>query len=110
MTQSITYRNVGMSVQVKPEVGANGDITLDLHIENSRMRTPEGGVSVGTDEKGKALPAAEFINSTLQTRLKLRPGQIAVAEDTKAASKTGQGQTIILVSASTEQGGAKSGK
>jgi Flp pilus assembly secretin CpaC len=100
--RSISYRNVGMSVQVKPEVGADGQVTLDLHIEDSSMRAAGGGVTVGTDDKGTAVPAAEFVLFNLETRVKVRPGQVVLAEGTKAESKAGQAQTIVFVSASPE--------
>src|SRR5262249_21941817 len=42
MTRSITYREVGTSVQVKPEVGADGVVSLELRVEDSQMRAAEG--------------------------------------------------------------------
>jgi hypothetical protein len=101
-TRSISYRNVGMSVQVKPELSADGDVTLDLHIEDSGMRPAAGGVAVGADDKGAAVAAAEFAVFTLETRVKVRPGQVVLAEGAKAESKAGQAQRVVLVSASAE--------
>jgi Flp pilus assembly secretin CpaC len=106
-TRSISYRNVGTSVQVRPEVGADGDVTLDLHVEDSGMRAAGSGVAVGADDKGAAVPAAEFTVFNLETRVKVRPGQVVLAEGTKAESKAGQAQTIVLVSASTDEAPAK---
>jgi hypothetical protein len=101
-TRSIAYRNVGTSVQVSPEVGADGDVTLDLHVEDSGPRPAEGGTAVGTDEKGTAVPATAFTVFNLETRLKVRPGQVVLAEGTRSGSKAGQAQAIVFVSASTE--------
>jgi hypothetical protein len=99
-----------MTVQVTPEVGADGQVTLDLRVEDSRMRAAEGGVAVGTDDKGTDISAAEFVVSSLESRLRLRPGQIILAQGTAAGSKAGQAQTVILVSASTEEAGQKGAK
>jgi type II secretory pathway component GspD/PulD (secretin) len=101
-TRSISYRNVGMSVQVKPEVGVDGQVTLELRVEDSGMRAAEGGTSIGTDDKGTAVPATAFVLFSLETRVKVRSGQVVLAEGTKAGTKAGQAQRIILVSASTE--------
>ncbi len=109
-SRSISYRSVGMSVQVRPEVGADGEVTLDLHVEDATMRAAGGGVAVGADDKGAAIPAAEFVTSTLETRLKVRPGHMVLAQGTKAESKAGQARTIVLVSASTDEGGTKDRK
>jgi type II secretory pathway component GspD/PulD (secretin) len=105
-TRSITYKDVGTSVQVKPDVGADGLVSLDLRVEDSHMRAAEGGVAVGTDEKGTAVPATEFVMSTLETRLKVRPGHMVLAQGTKS----GQAQTVILVTASTDEASPKDGK
>ena len=109
-TRSITYRNVGTSVQVKPEIGADDQVILDLQVENSAMRPGDGEAVVGNDDKGIAIPAAEFVTSTLKTRLKVRSGQIVLAENTKSGSKAGRVQTIVLVGVSTEERGQKGGK
>jgi hypothetical protein len=65
---------------------------------------------VGADEKGAAVSATEFVIFNLETRVKVRPGQVVLAENTKSGSKAGQAQTIVLVSASTEEAGSKAGK
>jgi type II secretory pathway component GspD/PulD (secretin) len=110
VSRSITYKDVGTSVQVTPEVGMDGLVSLDLRVEDSQMRSAEGGVAVGTDDKGSAVPATEFVISTLETRLRVRPGQMVVAEGTKAESKSGQARTVILVTASIGEASPKSGK
>jgi type II secretory pathway component GspD/PulD (secretin) len=109
-TRSITYRDVGTSVQMKPDVGADGLVSLDLRVEDSHMRAAEGGAAIGTDDKGTALPATEVVSSTLETRLKVRPGQMVLAQGTMAGSKSGQAQTVILVTASINEAGSKAGK
>jgi type II secretory pathway component GspD/PulD (secretin) len=109
-TRSLTYRDVGTSVQVKPGVGADGFISLDLRVEDSRLRAAEAGVAAGTDDKGPAIPAAEFVSTTLETRVKVRPGQMVLAQGMQVASKGGQGRTLILVTASTDEAGPQGGK
>jgi type II secretory pathway component GspD/PulD (secretin) len=110
VSRSITYRTVGMSVQVKPSISADGEVTLDMKVEDSTMRAGEGAASVGTDEKGAAIPAAEFVSFSLETRVKVRPGHFVLAEGNKATSKAGQAQTIILVTASVDEDNPKAGK
>jgi len=65
---------------------------------------------VGSDDKGTAIPATEFVISTVETRVKVRPGHIVLAQGTKAGSKAGQAQTVVLVTASTDESSPKDGK
>ncbi len=101
-TRSIAYRTVGTSIQVKPEVSMDGQVTLDLHIDDSRMRAAGGGAAGGGDDKGMATTVVEFTQFTLETRVKVPAGQIVLAEGAKSGSKAGQVQTIVLVSARAE--------
>jgi Flp pilus assembly secretin CpaC len=94
-TRSISYRNVGTNVQVKPEVGTDGHVTLDLHVEDSGMRAGSG---VGSEDKGTASSTAEFPLFSLETHLKVRSGQVVLAESARA----GQTWVLVLVSASPE--------
>jgi type II secretory pathway component GspD/PulD (secretin) len=103
VSRSITYRQVGTVVRVKPEVGAGGLVTLDLQVEDSRMRTPEGGVPLGPDAKGERLVAPEFVTTTLDARLKVRLGHAVLAQGTRTNSKAGEAQVLILVAASGEE-------
>jgi hypothetical protein len=105
MSRSLSYREVGTTVQIKPEVGADGQVTLDLRIEDRRMRTAESGQALGTDDKGTAVPATEFVSSTLESRVRVAPGQIVLVENTTAGSKTGQFQKVTLVGVSTDESG-----
>jgi len=110
MSRSINYREVGTNVQVIPDVGRDGLVSLHLKVDDSHMRAAEDGVAIGADEKGTAVPATEFVTSTLETNLRVRPGQMVLAEGTKAGSKSGQAQTVILVTAGTDDAGPKDGK
>jgi type II secretory pathway component GspD/PulD (secretin) len=109
MNRVISYRNVGTSVQVKPAVGADGQVILDLHIEDSTMRAAEGA-AVGTDEKGASIPATEFVTFTLENRVRLRPGQFVLAEGSRTGTRAGQVQVVVLVTASMEGANPDSGK
>jgi hypothetical protein len=109
VSRNITYRNVGTSVQVKPSINADGEVTLDLKVEDSTMRAGEGA-ALGSDEKGASIPATEFAVFSLENRVKVRPGHFVLAEGSKAASKAGQSQTVILVTASVDESNPKTGK
>ena len=103
MTRSISYREVGTSVQVKADLGADGPVSLELRVEDSHMRPAEETVAAGAEDKGASVPATEVITSTLETRLRVRPGHMVIAQGTKSMSKSGQVQTIILVTVSTDE-------
>jgi type II secretory pathway component GspD/PulD (secretin) len=109
VSRSIAYRSLGTSVQVKPTVAADGRVTLDLHVDDSTMRSADSA-TVGQDEKGSAIPATEFGTVHLETRLTLRPGQFVLAEGSRTGSKAWQAQLVVLVSASTEEANPDGGK
>jgi hypothetical protein len=99
VSRSITYRNVGTQIQVKPDIGADGLVGLELRIEDSRMRPEEGGVALGTDDRGAPIAATQFVTATVESSLQLRPGYAVVAQ---TSAQAGQAQTLILVSVSIE--------
>jgi type II secretory pathway component GspD/PulD (secretin) len=109
-TQSISYRSVGTSVKVKPEVTADGQVSLDLTVEDARMRTSPSSPALGADDRGTAVRSAEFISATLETRLKVRSGHIVLAGGMKASAKAGQAQTVVLVTASTDESSRREGR
>jgi hypothetical protein len=88
---------------VKPEVGGDSALTLDLRVEDSRMQTPEDGVALGTDEKGGPVHAPEFVTLNLESRLRVRLGHAVLAEGTRSSSKSGEGRVLVVVVASGEQ-------
>lgn len=101
-TRSIMYRDVGMTVMVRPEAGADGQLTLELNVMESHLRPAEGGVTLGADDKGTTTPATEVINTSLESRLKVRPGQFVLAQSAAIETKAGPAQRVILVTATTE--------
>jgi hypothetical protein len=110
VSRSITYRNVGTLVQVTPEVGLDGLVALDLRVEDSRMRGPEGGVALGAGDNGAPVSAPGFASATLESRLRVRPGHVVVAQATSSTAKMGRAEAIILVGASTDEAGLRDGK
>jgi hypothetical protein len=101
-SQSITYREVGTLVEVKPEIGSDGVATLEVRVEDSRMQTPEGNPTLGADEKGEAVKASSFLNASLEGRVRVPLGEAVFAQGTRSSSKTGEGQVLILVAVTSE--------
>jgi general secretion pathway protein D len=63
---SYSYRDVGVNIEMTPKVTADGDIILDLTVDNSSLG---GNVSVA----GQSVPS--FGQRTVTTRLRLRDGE-----------------------------------
>jgi Flp pilus assembly secretin CpaC len=63
---SFQYRNVGLKVEMTPRVSFEGEITLDLYVENSTLGS---GISIA----GQEYPT--FGSRNVQTRLRLREGE-----------------------------------
>jgi hypothetical protein len=91
-------------------VGEDGQVILELHVEDAHMRAPEGAAAAGADDRGPSIRPPAFVTSTLESRLKVRSGIVTVAQDLKTGSKAGQSQTLILVWASTDEATSKDGK
>ena len=81
-----------------PRVTPDRSITLELSVQDNRGRASTTA-TVGTDEKGKPIPATEFILTSLAGTIKVAPGRAVLAKDVKVASKDGQGGTLLVVGA-----------
>jgi type II secretory pathway component GspD/PulD (secretin) len=96
--RSIMYRDLGTQVKVTPQVTADKTVTLDLNMLDSRSRDSASS-TVGKDAKGNPIPAAEFIRTTLSTKVSVTSGNAVLAKDAKGTSKEGQGETLIVIGA-----------
>jgi type II secretory pathway component GspD/PulD (secretin) len=96
------YREVGTLVHVKPEVSGDGLVTIELRIQDSRMRTPEDGIILGEEGKGTPLRAAEMGICNVESRVQIRSGKVVLVEGAKTNSKAGSAQELILITASLE--------
>ena len=83
-----TYRNVGTQVKVTPQVTADGSVTLDLNVQDSRGR-----------ESATMAGKTEFILTSLVGKISVAPGKATLAKDAKVISKEGKGETLIVVGA-----------
>ena len=83
-----SYRNVGTRVRVTPQVTADGSVTLDVIVEDSRGRD-------SATVEGKT----EFPMTSLAGKISVASGKAVLAKDVKAVSKEGEGETLIVVGA-----------
>jgi type II secretory pathway component GspD/PulD (secretin) len=97
-TRSIRYRDLGTQIKVAPQVAADGSVTLDLNVQDSRARD-SATATVGKDEKGNPVPATEFLLTTLTGKVNVASGKAALAKNAKVISKEGEGETLIVVGA-----------
>jgi general secretion pathway protein D len=63
---SYTYKNTGVNIEMTPRVTLDGDIVLDILIDDS---------AVGPDKAVAGTTVPQFINRTVTTRLRLRDGE-----------------------------------
>jgi hypothetical protein len=90
------YRNVGTQVKVTPQVTADGSVTLDLNVQDSRGR-----------ESAAMAGKTEFILTSLVGKVSVAPGKAVLAKDAKVVSKEGKGETLIVVGARVVEPEAK---
>jgi type II secretory pathway component GspD/PulD (secretin) len=106
VSSNFIYRNVGTDVKVTPRVTADTSVTLDLTLRHSRGRASTR-VTIGNDDKGNAIPATEFIETTLNSKVRVASGKAELVRDTKATSKEGEGETLIVIGARVVESEAK---
>jgi type II secretory pathway component HofQ len=108
MARTVTYRSLGTSVTVTPQVTAANQIVLDLKVEDSRLNSRDG-VVIDDSDKQAPVRAPLFSTSLLTTRLRVPAGQVVLARGDESASKEAGSQNLILVTAQIVEG-AGSGK
>jgi Flp pilus assembly secretin CpaC len=96
---SITYKNVGTSLEVKPRLGADKTVLLELRMEGSHLTQPEDGVLLGVDDRGLPIFATETVLANYSGKLSVPPGQAVLAQGVETTSKSGKARTLIIVSA-----------
>jgi len=106
-SRSITYRNSGIKADATVRVSPDKVVTLDLKLEDSYPYIPEDGVSIGVDENNKPVFAAEFVMSTLNSKIDVASGQARVAEGVKTDAKSAKAHTIVVVGARVADTDAK---
>ncbi len=104
ISRNINRRQVGTLVKVTPLITADGSLTLDLNVEDSRARD-SATETVGVDENGNPIPATEFPRTSLTGKISIASGKATLAKDVKVASK--EGETLIIVGARLAEPEAK---
>jgi len=100
VSQNISYRNVGTQAKVTARVTDGRTVMLDVEVEESRLNIPEDGIVLGKDENGVPVRATEYIMSSLKGKLSVPSGRALAARGVRTEAKSGQAQTLIIVTAS----------
>src|SRR5205823_11737796 len=93
-TVSVTRRNVVTKVEVLPRVAPDGQVKLDLHIEDSRVVAPPAGA-----------PSESVALVSLKTVVSVPAGRAVLASGSEDDAKQGRLQTVVLVTADRKSGG-----
>lgn len=88
--RSISYHNVGTTVKMTARVGADNTVSLDLSVQDSRVRPPDAA-----DEPG----APSMENNTLATKLNVPVGKAVVAQAVRTEGKGGATVAVVVVAA-----------
>jgi hypothetical protein len=92
--KSISYHAVGTTVKMTPRIGSDDSVSLDLSVQESKVRPAEeeGGVP-------------SFDNNTLTTRLSVPAGKSVVAQSVRAEGKAGPTVSVVIVTARVVESG-----
>jgi hypothetical protein len=90
MQRSINYQPVGTTVRLTTQIGADNAVSVDLNLQDSKVRPPEAGDEVS---------AVSMDNGTLTTRLSIPAGKTVTAQSVRTDGKTGTTLSLVLVTA-----------
>jgi len=107
--KQLTYRDLGTITRVKAGV-AEKAIVLELDLTDTRAHLPQDGTTVGKDEAGNKIIAPEFVSANVKTKLTIPTGEAVAAEGVKTEVKSGEVQTLVIVTARVGGTEAKGGK
>jgi type II secretory pathway component GspD/PulD (secretin) len=96
---TIHYRNVGTNARVTAQVSGENTVQVELNVEDARLFVPPDGIELGKDEKGAPILATEVVLASLKTKVSVPSGQAVPAIGVKTTSKSGQTQTLVVVTA-----------
>ena len=99
VSRNISYRPTGTNVKVTARVATDGQVIMDLNVDDNRGRVPEDGVVVGTEEKGQPVRAEEWITAKLTTQINVASGQARAAAVVTTSSKSEQAQMLVIAGA-----------
>jgi Bacterial type II and III secretion system protein len=106
VSRTINRRSVGTMVKVTPLITADRSLTLDLDVEDTRVRA-SATETVGVDENSNPIPATEFPRTSLTGKISIASGKAMLAKDVKVSSKEGEAETLIIVGAGLTEAEAK---
>jgi type II secretory pathway component GspD/PulD (secretin) len=109
VARMISYRSVGTTVKVTPQVVADKVVMLDLDVQDARPHVPDDGPVIGKDENGAPVRATDFLLSKLNAKLGVPSGQAVLAKGVKTTSKSGNVQVAMIVTARVIEAEAKPG-
>jgi type II secretory pathway component GspD/PulD (secretin) len=99
ISRSITYVNTGTNVKITAQVSPDGQVLMDLNVEDARGRMSGDGVPIGTDENGQPIRAEERIMAKVTTKLSVASGHSRAAEVVTTSSRSEQAQTLVIAGA-----------
>ncbi len=93
---SVTLEDVGLTLGVTPRISADGQVTMEIDIEQSRLAPEKEGVAVSVSE-GEVVrsPEVEIVN--VQTTVRVHDGRSLVLGGLIRKSKTGWRELLIVV-------------
>jgi len=77
-TNSITYTQIGLTVNVTPHINAEGLVILDVNPQISSLDKSTPGTIIAYDGSGSPIYAPQFDNTSADTRVGIHDGQTIV--------------------------------
>ena len=101
---------LGIQAEVSARFAPDNAITVEVDVSQHRMRFPEDGVELFKDQNGASVRAPELVKATLKTKVTMASEKAAAVQGVKTESKSGQAQTLVIVTARILEPGGKGSK
>jgi hypothetical protein len=93
---SVVPQNVGTILTLTPRANADGVVTMQLDVEDSRLAPANEGVPIFIPSKGEPVRAPVVETLSVKTTIKVADGQTVLLSDMSRQAKNGK-QRVILV-------------
>ena len=96
-TNSVTYTNTGLVLDIEPKVDASKKVSMKVNLSESRFGRADEGTPMSISAKGETIRARPIWNVTMQTAVNVPSGQTVLLSGLAAEDGPRKRQLMILV-------------
>ena len=97
-TPTLTVRDMGTMIELKPRISETGEIATDMSLQDSRLEAPELGIELAKGVNGPIISRG-ILMSRMQTSLTIPDGKSRVTTGWQVEPKSDRIASVVVVSA-----------